>query len=243
YTCQPYTTATTVSKSALGYAEPLRRRFAPLLPTASLRGRVRQCWAWCGAVESRYPYPFKTTPEDIVKDLKARSNNAKDLANKTIEARVKSLVANVAEGIDQMRISYVPAIMPCLTPGPLQRFALIRAYALSRELSDQLRTYSTRQLNQLKTHNMLVKRASKTAHDLSTIARATTPPNERYAPVLPMHTLSNTMLTELHPVRATTTALPAHAQAAFSDISHQLSSTISDLTTILKSGRERRVEE
>lgn len=43
------------------------------------------------------------------------------------------------------------------------------------------------------------------------------------------------MLTELHQVRATTAALPAHAQAAFADISQQLSSTISDLTVILRS--------
>lgn len=43
------------------------------------------------------------------------------------------------------------------------------------------------------------------------------------------------MLSELHQVRATTAALPAHAQAAFADISQQLSSTITDLTVILRS--------
>ena len=50
-----------------------------------------------------------------------------------------------------------------------------------------------------------------------------------------VHALSDTMLTELQQVRATTAALPAHAQAALSDISQQLSSTITDLTVILRS--------
>lgn len=53
---------------------------------------------------------------------------------------------------------------------PSAQFQYQRAYALSRELSEQLRTYSTEQLNQLKTQNALVKRASETAHDLSQIA-------------------------------------------------------------------------
>ena len=53
---------------------------------------------------------------------------------------------------------------------PSTQYQYQRAYALSRELTEQLRTYSTEQLNQLKTHNALVKRASETAHDLSQIA-------------------------------------------------------------------------
>ena len=98
YTNRPYTTATSISKSALGYAEPLQQRFAPLLTRADEYAHLG-----LDAVESRYPYPFKTAPEDIVKDLKSRSDHAKDLANKTIEERVKSPAANAVAGIDQVR--------------------------------------------------------------------------------------------------------------------------------------------
>ncbi|KAH9924081.1 lipid droplet-associated perilipin protein [Fomitopsis serialis] len=236
-TRQPYTTATTLSKSALGYAEPLQHRFAPLLVRADEYANLG-----FDAVESRYPYPFKTTPEDIVKDFKTRSDNAKDLANKTIDERVKSPVANVAGGIDQrfapivdyfqLAVSKIyPVTNGSAEPAhPETKYQYQRAYALSKELTEQLRTYSTEQLNQLKTHNALVKRASGTAHDISTLASTSYGTAQTK-----VHTLSDTMLTELHQVRATTAALPAHAQAAFSDISQQLSSTISDLTVILKS--------
>ena len=98
YTNKPYTTATNLSKSALGYAEPLQQRFAPLLTRADEYANLG-----LDAVESRYPYPFKAAPEDIVKDLKSRSDHAKDLANKTIEERVKSPAANAVAGIDQVR--------------------------------------------------------------------------------------------------------------------------------------------
>lgn len=98
YTNRPYTTATNLSKSALGYAEPLQQRLAPLLTRADEYANLG-----LDAVENRYPYPFKTAPEDIVKDIKSRSDHAKDLANKTIEERVKSPAANAVAGIDQVR--------------------------------------------------------------------------------------------------------------------------------------------
>ncbi|KAI0726526.1 lipid droplet-associated perilipin protein [Fomitopsis betulina] len=236
YTNGPYTTATNISKTALGYAEPLQQRLAPLLTRADEYANLG-----FDAVESRYPYPFKVAPEDIVRVLKTRSDNAKDLANKTIEERVKSPAANAAAGIDQRFAPIVdyfevavhkisPANGVSEPPSPSTQFQYQRAYALSKGLTDQLRTYSTEQLNQLKTHNALVKRASATAQDLSQIASTSYGTAQTK-----VHSLSDTMLSELHQVRATTAALPAHAQAAFADISQQLSSTITDLTVILRS--------
>lgn len=99
YTRSPYTTATEFSKYALGYTEPLQKTIAPLLIRAD--GLANK---GLDVVEQRYPYPFKTPTEDIVKDLKGRSDQARDLANKTLDERVRTPAANVAQGIDQVSL-------------------------------------------------------------------------------------------------------------------------------------------
>ena len=65
------------------------------------------------AVESRYPYPFKTPTEDIVKDLKGRSDQARNVANKTIDDALVHPALIVAQGIDQVRllsVSHTPIL-------------------------------------------------------------------------------------------------------------------------------------
>ena len=53
-------------------------------------------------VESRFPYPFQTPTEDILKDIKANSDHAKGVATKTIDERVRAPAYNIAQGIDQV---------------------------------------------------------------------------------------------------------------------------------------------
>jgi len=194
------------------------------------------------AVESRCPYPFKTTPEDIVKDLKGHSNHAKEVANKTIDEKVKSPAYNVAQGIDQRFspvVDYFEVAVNRLHPNgsaepaastPDAKFQYQRAYYLSKELSDQLRTYSAEQINELKAHNALVKRASETAHDLSQLASTS------YGTVqVKVQALSDTMLAELQKIQSTTATLPGAIQASFHDISQHLNEAISDLSAVITS--------
>lgn len=105
YTRSPYATAQGLSKAALGYTEPLQKTIAPLLVRAD--GLANK---GLDVVESRYPYAFKTPTEDIVKDLRGRSDQARDIANKTIDERVRTPALNVAQGIDQ--------VSPTLNPLP-----------------------------------------------------------------------------------------------------------------------------
>lgn len=105
YTRSPYATAQGLSKAALGYTEPLQKTIAPLLVRAD--GLANKGF---DAVESRYPYPFKTPTEDIVKDLKGRSDQARDIANKTIDEKVRTPAMNVAQGIDQ--VSPITNVLP-----------------------------------------------------------------------------------------------------------------------------------
>lgn len=98
YTRSPYATAQGLSKAALGYTEPLQKTIAPLIVRAD--GLANK---GLDVVESRYPYPFKTPTEEIVKDIKERGDQARDAANKTLHENITSPALNVAQGIDQVR--------------------------------------------------------------------------------------------------------------------------------------------
>ena len=103
YTATPYATATAITKTAYGWTEPVQKTLAPLIVRAD--GLANKGF---DVVESRYPYPFKTSTDDIYKDLKGRSDQARDYATKTIDVRVKTPVYHAAQGIDQVRLS-----LPC----------------------------------------------------------------------------------------------------------------------------------
>ncbi|KAI8974860.1 lipid droplet-associated perilipin protein [Trametes punicea] len=237
YTRSPYAAAQEISKSALSYTEPIQKRLAPILSKADDLANKG-----LDVVESRYPYPFHTPTEDIIKDLKGRSDHAKDVANKTIDEKVKTPAYQVAQGIDQRFAPIVDyfavavnklhsngaADKPAETPEA--KFQYQRAYFLTKELRDQLLTYSTEQINQIKTQSVLVQRASATAQSLSELAS-----NSYGAAQSRVNALSDTMLAELKKVQASTAALPATLQASFNDVSTNLTSTINDLSTILTS--------
>lgn len=97
FTRTPYSAAQGISQTALSYAEPIQKRLAPILVCAD-----NIVNAGLDAVESRYPYPFKTSPEDLVRDIRGRSDHAYGVANKTLDERVRAPALSVAQGIDQV---------------------------------------------------------------------------------------------------------------------------------------------
>ncbi|KIP07257.1 hypothetical protein PHLGIDRAFT_89876 [Phlebiopsis gigantea 11061_1 CR5-6] len=237
YTRSPYATAQGLSKYALGYTEPLQKTIAPLLVRAD--GLANK---GLDVVESRYPYPFKTPTEDIVKDLRGRSDQARDIANKTIDEKVKSPAITVAQGIDQRFAPVVDYFQvavqkihsttgsPEVTPVELPKYQYQRAVALSKDLSDQLLTFSTEQINQIKTQNVLVKRATDAAHQVSAVASSSYSAAQEK-----VHAVSDVMLQELTKVQQSTATLPAQLQSSFNDISVHLTATIHDISSILTS--------
>ncbi len=70
-----------------------------------------------------------------------------------------------------------------------------RAYKISKELRDQLYTYSSEQINQIKTQNVVLQRASATAHTLTELAT-----NSYGTAQTRVHKLSDKMLSELRKV-------------------------------------------
>ncbi len=123
-----------------------------------------------------------------------------------------------------------------------------RAYALSKDLSDQLLSFSTEQINQLKTQNAIVQRATEAAQRVSTVASTSYGAAQEK-----VHAVSDVMLQELQKVQVitrilllpsalthssfqqSTAALPSQLQSSFNDISVHLSTTITDISTILTS--------
>ncbi|EIW54800.1 lipid droplet-associated perilipin protein [Trametes versicolor FP-101664 SS1] len=237
YTRSPYATAQGLTQSALSYTEPIQKRLAPILTKAD--GLANK---GLDAVESRYPYPFQTPTEDIIKDLKGHSDHAKDVANKTLDDKVRTPAYQVAQGIDQRFAPIVDYFAVAVnkfhsngtedkpTESPEAQFQYQRAYFLTKDLRDQLYTYSTEQINQIKTQSVLVQRASATASSLSELASSS-----YGAAQSRVHSLSDTMVAELQKVQASTAALPATLQASFHDVSANLTSTINELSAILTS--------
>lgn len=105
YTRSPYSTAKGLSTSAYKYTEPLQVRLAPFIVQADGYANMA-----VDAVESRYPYPFKAKPEEVATLVRERKQNATDyatnavnVANKTIDEKLKTPAYTVAQEIDQAR--------------------------------------------------------------------------------------------------------------------------------------------
>lgn len=82
------------------------------------------------------------------------------------------------------------------SPAEAPKFQYQRAYAISKGLSDQLYTYSTEQVNQLKAQSVLVQKAADAAHKVSEVASTSYGAAQDR-----VHGLSDTMVQELQKVQ------------------------------------------
>lgn len=111
YTRSTYSAARDLSTAAYKLSEPLQIKLAPLIVSAD--GYANKA---VDAVESRYPYPFKAKPEDVVEYVRDRKQSASeyvtvriDGANKALDEKIKSPALTVAHDLDQVR--YLPISM------------------------------------------------------------------------------------------------------------------------------------
>jgi hypothetical protein len=134
------------------------------------------------------------------------------------------------------------------SPTEPPKYQYQRAYALSKDLRDQLYTFSAEQINQIKNQNALVKRATEAAQQVSAVASSSYGAAQEK-----VHSVSDVMLQELQKVQVrtrsrfhaqfihvpvlqqSTASLPAQLQSSFNDISAHLTITISDISGILTS--------
>jgi hypothetical protein len=247
-TRQPYTTAKGLSCTAYQYTEPLQIRLAPLIERAD--GYANKAVT---AIESRYPYPFKAKPEEVVSLVRERRQSAIDVANKAIDDKIKSPAFNMAQGIDQQFAPIVDYFEVAVTrlnseagsphPRPETKYQYQRAIALSKTLKDQLYEYSNEQLKQLQAQSVILQRAMDTAQAITQLASSSISSAQKR-----VHELSDTMLQELQKLQSSTASLSAslqstasstlhestsHIQHAYHDVSSHLSSTVSELSSIV----------
>ncbi|PFH47013.1 hypothetical protein AMATHDRAFT_7168 [Amanita thiersii Skay4041] len=234
-TRQTYNTAKDISNTAYRYTEPLQIRLAPLIERAD--GYANKA---VDAVESRYPYPFRAKPEEVVSLVRERRQSAADYvhgcmndANKAIEEKIKAPAYNVAQGIDHQFapiVDYFEVAVTRLstengssTPPAAQeaKFQFQRALALSKTLKDNLYVYSNEQLKQLQQQSALVQKAMETAHAITNLASSSLHTAQNR-----IHGLSDTMLMELHKLQASTASLSSSLQTSASTTLHESTSQI-----------------
>ncbi|KAF8261457.1 hypothetical protein EI94DRAFT_1745984 [Lactarius quietus] len=218
-TRSPYTTAQAISSTALRYSEPIASKLAPIIVRAD--GYANK---GLNAVESCYPYPFTVQSEDILNVLKERSEYAHGIANKTLDEHVHTPAYSATQGIDQRLTPVVNYLVSCLgtqegSSKTESQYQYQRAYALSRDLKEQILDYSSAQLQQLQNSRALVQRATETAKSIQNLAS----------------TGVNAAQTKLQKVQAATAALPSNLQASFKPVQEKISGTISDLSGVVKS--------
>ncbi|EGO03996.1 hypothetical protein SERLA73DRAFT_175713 [Serpula lacrymans var. lacrymans S7.3] len=229
FTRSPYTTAQALTHSAYSYTEPIQIRLAPFIIRAD--GYANK---GLDAVESRYPYPFKAKPEEMVNYVKERRESAMSAANKTIDERVKSPAYGVAQGIDQrfapiidyfqVAVNKIGNESGASSPGSDSQYQYQRAYALSKHLKDNLYVFSQEHLKQLQSQSVLVQRATDTAQNITNLASSSLTNAQTR-----IHGLSGSMVQELQKLQSSTAQLPQQLQSNFPD----LSATITDLRNIV----------
>jgi hypothetical protein len=178
YTRSTYNTAKELSSSAYKFTEPLQIRLAPLIVQADTYANKA-----VDAVESRYPYPFKAKPEEVVDYVRERRQGASDYANKTLDERIKSPALTVAHDLDQVcttRLSILHLVLTLwvqrLTPlvnyfettvsrlnqseagpsSPDAQYQYQRALALSKTLKDNVYEYTTEQLKHIQAQSVIM---------------------------------------------------------------------------------------
>jgi len=244
YTKKPYSVAAGLGSTAYRVSEPIQVRLAPVITRAD--GYANKA---VDVVESRYPYPFRTPTGEIYGDIRQHGEHAVGVANKTIDDRVRTPAYGIAQGIDQ---SFTPVVdrfevvvkkingktsdSDVPSPGDVvpdmqkDKFQYQRAYRLSMGLKYHLFVYTTEQMKQIQEHNVLVQRATATAHNI-TSALATS----YGAASARVQALSDTMLSELHTLQSSAAALPAHAQASLHNLSERIGTVIGEVSGVLRS--------
>ncbi|KAF8957329.1 lipid droplet-associated perilipin protein [Flammula alnicola] len=249
YTRSPYAHAKELSTSAYKFTEPLQVKLAPLIVRADGYANMA-----VDAVESRYPYPFKAQPEEVVTLVRERRESTTNYVhervsdvNKALDEKVKTPALNVAHGIDQRFapiVDYFEVAVSRLngseagpsTP-PDAQYQYQRALALSKTLGENIYVYSNEQLKYLQAQSVIAQKASETAHSISAIATSSLNTAQTR-----IHTLSDNMLAELQKLQASTTALSSSLQSSLHNSATQIQSQIpqiqqsyADLTAAISS--------
>ncbi|KAJ1311595.1 hypothetical protein OPQ81_010073 [Rhizoctonia solani] len=246
-----YSTAQACSERAYNLSQPVQIRLAPVI------GRV-DGYANKGldALESRWPYPFQVTTEQVISTLRQGPDAAYGLAaayanaaSKAYEDRVKMPAYGLVSKVDSTLLTPIvdrfevvvnklhkdapssPSSVSSSSSdsdGASER-QYVRAYRLSLDLKDQIIVISSEQLKQLQQNNIFIQRATESLHNLtSSITNLSHESGAR------AHHLAQSVLAELeniqHMVQSRKEALPGQYVA----LKEAVGATLSEVRGIVQ---------
>ncbi|KAK7022839.1 hypothetical protein VNI00_016920 [Paramarasmius palmivorus] len=236
YTRSPYSTAKGLSEAALKLSEPLQCSIAPII--VRVDGYANKA---VDMVESRYPYPFKATPEEVYNSIHEIQQQYADYATRTYDERVRNPALHVAQGIDK---SFAPIVnvfeeavsklnsnpnTPSSESGREAKYQYQRAYDLSKILRNELQVYSNEQFKELQNHSALVHRATETAHSIVSAANASAAQAQAR-----VQALSDTMITQIHSLQSQLHEISGSLQSSAAAAYHNSSQRIPELQKTLR---------
>ncbi|KAG8704693.1 hypothetical protein FRC08_002082, partial [Ceratobasidium sp. 394] len=229
-----YSTAQAYSKRAYNLSAPVQIRLAPVIGRAD--GYASK---GLDVLESRWPYPFQASTEEVVGTLKQGPDAAYGIyaayanaATKAYENKVKAPAYGLVVRADSTltpivdRFEVVVSKLHKEAPPSPSSSALstssdsevsserqvARAYRLSLDLKDQIVVLSSEQFKQLQQNNVYVQRATDTLYNLTNAVTSFSHESNVRA-----HQLSHSMLSELeninHMVLSRKEALPGQYAA------------------------------
>lgn len=233
-TRSPYHAAQTISHTAYNYSQHLQVCLAPLIVRADDYANKG-----LDIVESKYPYPFKAKPEEVVSYVRERRHSVMSTANKRFDENVKTPALGVAEGIDKRftplvdyfeiavnRVGKESGASSPTSPSAECQYQYQRALNLSKHLKGNLYVYSAEHLKQLQQQSVLVQKAMVTANSIQDLASTSLSQAQAH-----IHTLSDSMLQELQKLQQTTATLPQTIQSTYPDISKSVKELRDIVTT------------
>ncbi|CAG7849837.1 SubName: Full=Uncharacterized protein {ECO:0000313/EMBL:CCA75851.1} [Serendipita indica DSM 11827] len=172
YTKSAYQTSTAFAHTALDTAA---RVTAPVYPKVLPIVTAADGYANKGldTLQSRFPYPFESSPETMYNDLKKAPEDARNVAYKTIDERIKTPAYGLAKDVDArlaplvdllesllMRIHVAPEPAPLSSPGASTSTAIsdkaqvTRAKELVFGAKDHIIDLTTEQAKTLRNQNI-----------------------------------------------------------------------------------------
>jgi hypothetical protein len=170
-----YDTATRVT-----VASPVYPRLQPVITAAD--GYANK---GLDTIQSRFPYPFETTPDQVYNDLKKAPEDARNVAYKTIDERITTPAYGIAKGVDSRLAPLVDLLESILTKlhaapphSPVaststasdvtsEKAQVTRAKELVFGAKDHIIVLTTEQAKALKDQNVYIQRAAEQAASIN----------------------------------------------------------------------------
>ncbi|KAG8850652.1 hypothetical protein FRB91_008875 [Serendipita sp. 411] len=184
YTKTAYQTSTSIAATAYGTASrvtaPVYPRVLPVITAAD--GYANK---GLDTLQSRFPYPFESSPETVYNDLKKAPEDAKNVAYKTIDERITTPAYGLAKNVDSRLAPLVDLLEAILTkinasPAPststpgaststatTDKAQITRARELVVGARDHIIVLTTEQAKALRAQNTYIQRAAEQAESIN----------------------------------------------------------------------------